>query len=208
MPKFDSKLFWKSILTISLAVLGDSIMRELDLLQFGSPIVRAVYFIIALVVSGGIVQFSWVSIEKLLIWNKSPKPKNISLSYLPLTNNEIRLKIKNLEFRKPQVIISKVEIGISGQKDWLSVIHNNSALKFLKSVEVPFIKLNPKENTFSIIYPDNEVLEKFGFGVYKFDVVIQYGFSTPREGLLSRYVVVVEFGGGVLKIVSLQAPAT
>ena len=92
-------------------------MRELDLLQFGSPIVRAVYFIIALIVSGGIVQFSWVRIEKFLAWNKSPKSKNISLSYLPLTNNEIRLKVKNLEFRKPQVIISKVEIGISGKKN-------------------------------------------------------------------------------------------
>ena len=57
MPKFDSKLFWKPILTIGLAVLGDSIMRELDLLQFGSPIVRAVYFVIALIVSGGVVQF-------------------------------------------------------------------------------------------------------------------------------------------------------
>ena len=164
--------------------------------------------ILSLFASLAIVQVSVTGIEKIVKWRKTPNPKNISLSCLQLTNNEIRLKVKNLEFRKPQTIISKIEIGISGQKNWLSVIHNNSVLKFLKSVEVPFIKLNPKENTFSVIYPENEELEKFGFGVYKFDVVIQYGFSTPREGLLSRYVVIVEFSGGLLKIVSLSTPAT
>lgn len=141
------------------------------------------------------------------VFSKIPFSK-LALSASLLKNNEVRLIIKNGIFRKPQLMISKIEIGISGKRNWLSVIHNNSVLKFLQSVEVPFIKLNPTDNTFSIIYPDNEVLEKFCYGSYKFDVVIQYGYSTPREGLLSRYEVVVEFGSGVLKIVSLQASAT
>lgn len=183
-------------------------MRALEILSPGYSVIGTLYFIGLVLFSAVLVQSSWTGVEKLIKWKKTPNPKNVSLSYLPLTNNEIRLKVKNLEFRKPQTIISKIEIGISGQKNWLSVIHNNSALKYLKSVEVPFVKLNPKENTFSVIYPDNESLEKFGYGVYKFDVLIQYGFSTTREGLLSRYIVVVEFGGGVLKIVSLSTPAT
>lgn len=208
MPKFDSKLFWKFIITISLAVLGDSIMRELDLLQFGTPIVRAAYFIIALVTSGVVVQISWVGIEKIIVWGKKPKPSNVKLLHLPLTNNEIRLVIKNLEIRKPQVMVSKVEIGINGQRYLSSVIHNNTVLKFLKSVEVPFLKLISTEGKFQVIYPESENQQEFGVGTYNFDVIVHYGYSTPREGLLSRYNVVVEFNNGVLKIASLSTPAT
>ncbi len=171
-------------------------------------ILSAIIFTITYLVFAFSIGIGAVLFKKLTIAFTTPNPENVRLLYLPLTNNEIRLKVQNIEFRKPQVIISKVEIGISGQQKWLSIIHNNSVLKFFKSVEVPFIKLSPKENTFSVIYPDNESSDKFVFGVYKFDIVIHYGYSTPREGLLSRHIVVVEFGGGVLKIVSLSTPAT
>ena len=118
------------------------------------------------------------------------------------------MKVKNLEFRKSQVMVSKVEIGINGQRYLSSVIHNNTVLKFLKSVEVPFLKLIPTEGKFQVIYPESENQQEFGVGTYNFDVIVHYGYSTPREGLLSRYNVVVEFNNGVLKIVSLSTPAT
>lgn len=168
------------------------------------------FFILAFCLIGSLalVQLLWAGVEKIIKWRKTPSPKNVRLFCLPLTNNEIRLAIKNLEFRKPQVMVSKVEIGINGQRYLASVIHNNTVLKFLKSVEVPFLKLIPTEGKFQVIYHESENQQEFRVGTYNFDVIVHYGYSTPREGLLSRYEVAVEFSSGVLKIVSIQATAT
>lgn len=177
----------------------------INLATFENNVVAFLITVITTALLGDFVLFIYPKFTKRA---SSPHSKNISLSCLPLSNNEIRFKVKNLEFRKKQVIVSKLLVGLNSQERWISVIENVSILKFLKSVEFPFIKLYPKENMFEVVYPNSESPEKFGSGVHKFDVAINYGYNTPREGLLSRYVVVVEFSGGVLKIASLSTPAT
>ena len=64
MSKNAKDLLWKSIYSICLTVLASSIMNQLDLLQFGSPIERGVLLVITLITSGVIVQVVWEYIEK------------------------------------------------------------------------------------------------------------------------------------------------
>ena len=167
---------------------------------------NVIAFLVTVVATALLGDFAFFVYPKFAKRIKSPNSKNIKISFLPLSNNEIRFRVSNFEFRKKQVIVSKVLVRLSNQDRWLSIIESVSALKFLKSAEFPFLKLYPQDNLFEIVYPKSESPEKFGVGVYKFHIAVNYGYSTPREGLLSRYEVVVEFSGGVLKIVSLQAP--
>ncbi len=203
MPKPEFPEAWKIASTIGLTlVLGVTMnyIGTFDALgQFG--IVFA--FIGGLFLSLAIIQVGWWAVPKTLEAIRTPNSKNIRLISLPLTNNEIRLKINNSEFRKHQVIISGVEIGIKGQENWLSVSHNNSTLKFFKAVEIPFVKLHPADNAFSVIYPDHEDLKRFGYGLYEFDVVISYGYLSSREGKLSRYVIALEYNRDTIKVKSV-----
>ena len=143
--------------------------------------------------------------RKIKEWRSTPKPKNIKLEKETLDDGKTAFFILNKEFRKSKLFISRIQIA-DNSLTWFPISTTSLSLKTNDTEKIFFLTWDKQHRYFYFSdFGDHPYRKVFGVGVYKFDIVITYGFNEKGNDLIKRYSTIVSLEeDGVIRVLEIK----
>ena len=143
--------------------------------------------------------------RKFRQWANAPKIKNLRLEKEYLADGTLALQLSNKEFRKEAIWVSKLQIA-DNPLSWFPISGARFSIKSGRSKAIFHAKWDKRHRYFVVADFNNDDYKKvFGVGVYKFDIVVTYGYSERENDNIKRFSTIVSFEeDGVIRAVEIK----
>jgi hypothetical protein len=138
-------------------------------------------------------------------WINTPKIKNIKLEKKYMQNGTLAFQLLNKEYRKPAIWVSRLQIA-DNPLSWFPISSAGFSIKSGSSKEIFHLKWDKPHRYFVVADFQNDDYKKvFGVGIYKFDIVVTYGFSEKGNDKIKRFAAIVSLEeNGVIRVVEMK----
>ena len=153
----------------------------------------------------GIFYVTPSTIRKFKQWINTPKIKNLRIEKKYLQNGSLAFQLFNKERRKPAFWVSKLQIA-DNPLSWFPISGSGFSIKSGSSKEIFYVNWDKQHRYFTVADFNNDNYKKvFGVGVYKFDIVVTYGFTENGNDNIKRFSTIISLEeNGVIRVVEMK----